>query len=91
MFPPLSALDSLKLWFSFFLNPQMLAINSIYEGLLILRALLGIILYFIFSLSFFFFVVAFGGLDIKSCPTLVTPGTVALQAPLSMGFSRQQD
>ena len=34
--------------------------------------------------------VAFGGLDIKSCPTLVTPGTVALQAPLSMGFSRQE-
>ena len=24
----------------------------------------------------------------KSCPTLVTPWTVALQAPLSMGFSR---
>ena len=26
----------------------------------------------------------------QSCPTLVTPWTVALQAPLSMGFSRQQ-
>ena len=25
----------------------------------------------------------------KSCPTLVTPWTVARQAPLSMGFSRQ--
>ena len=26
----------------------------------------------------------------KSCPTLVTPRTVACQAPLSMGFSRQE-
>ena len=24
------------------------------------------------------------------CPTLATPGTVACQAPLSMGFSRQE-
>ena len=30
-----------------------------------------------------------GGLVAKSCPTLVTPCTVACQAPLSMGFSRQ--
>ena len=29
-------------------------------------------------------------LIIKSCPTLVTPWTVARQAPLSMGFSRQE-
>ena len=26
----------------------------------------------------------------KPCPTLVTPWTVAHQAPLSMGFSRQE-
>ena len=26
----------------------------------------------------------------KSCPTLATPWTVACQAPLSMGFSRQE-
>ena len=26
----------------------------------------------------------------KSCPTLVTPWTVACQAPLSTGFSRQE-
>ena len=26
----------------------------------------------------------------KSCPTLVTPWTVALQAPLSMGFPRHE-
>ena len=26
----------------------------------------------------------------KSCPTLCDPWTVALQAPLSMGFSRQE-
>ena len=26
----------------------------------------------------------------KSCPTLVTPWTVACQAPWSMGFSRQE-
>ena len=31
-----------------------------------------------------------GGLVAKSCPTLETPWTVACQAPLSMGFSRQQ-
>ena len=30
-----------------------------------------------------------GGLVAKSCLTLVTPWTVALQAPLSKGFSRQ--
>ena len=30
-----------------------------------------------------------GGLVAKSCPTLATPWTVARQAPLSMGFSRQ--
>ena len=30
------------------------------------------------------------GLVPKSCPTLVTPRTIALQAPLSMGFSRQE-
>ena len=31
-----------------------------------------------------------GGLVTKSCLTLVTPWTVARQAPLSTGFSRQQ-
>ena len=31
-----------------------------------------------------------GGLVTKSCPTLVTPWTVAYQAPLSMGFSMQE-
>ena len=31
-----------------------------------------------------------GGLFAKSCPTLVTPWTVALQAPLSLAFSRQE-
>ena len=31
-----------------------------------------------------------GALLAKSCPTLVTPWTVACQAPLSMGFSRQE-
>ena len=30
------------------------------------------------------------GLVTKSCPTLVTPWIVALQAPLSMGFPRQE-
>ena len=30
------------------------------------------------------------GLDVKSCPTLVTPWTVACKASLSMGFSRQE-
>ena len=32
-----------------------------------------------------------GGLVSKLCPTLVTPQTVARQAPLSMGFSRQEN
>ena len=31
-----------------------------------------------------------GGLVAKSCLTLTTPWTVAYQAPLSMGFSRQE-
>ena len=31
-----------------------------------------------------------GGLVAKSCPTPVTPWTVAHQAPLFMGFSRQE-
>ena len=31
-----------------------------------------------------------GGLVAKLCPTLVTPWTIARQAPLSMGFSRQE-
>ena len=31
-----------------------------------------------------------GALVPKSCLTLVTPGTTACQAPLSMGFSRQE-
>ena len=35
-------------------------------------------------------VVLLVGLVAKSCPILVTPWTVACQAPLSMGFSRQE-
>ena len=31
-----------------------------------------------------------GGVVTKSCPTLVTLWTVACQAPLSLGFSRQE-
>ena len=31
-----------------------------------------------------------GGLVTQSCPTLATPCTVVHQAPLSMGFSRQE-
>ena len=31
-----------------------------------------------------------GGLVAQSCPTLATPWTVACQAPLSMGFPRQE-
>ena len=31
-----------------------------------------------------------GGLVAKSCPTLVTPWTAACQAPLLMGFFRQE-
>ena len=31
-----------------------------------------------------------GGLVAKSCPTIVFPWTVACQAPLSIGFSRQE-
>ena len=31
-----------------------------------------------------------GGLVAKSCPTLVTPWTVARQVPLFMGFSREE-
>ena len=31
-----------------------------------------------------------GGLVAKSCPTLAIPWTVAFQAPMSVGFSRQE-
>ena len=31
-----------------------------------------------------------GGLVSKSCPTFVTPQTVACQAPLSMGFPSEE-
>ena len=34
--------------------------------------------------------VVVGGLVTKSCPTLAAPCTVACQAPLSSGFSRQE-
>ena len=37
-----------------------------------------------------FTVVGSGGLVPKLCPTLATPWTVARQAPLSTGFSRQE-
>ena len=36
------------------------------------------------------YTVVVGGLVAKSCPTLETLWTVACQAPLSMGFSRQE-
>ena len=35
-------------------------------------------------------VMVVGGLVAKLCPTLATPWTVAHQAPLPMGFSRQE-
>ena len=38
----------------------------------------------VIAFAFVFFLVA------KLCPTLVTPWTVARQAPLSMGFPRQE-
>ena len=40
--------------------------------------------------SFSFVQYGGGGLVAKSCPTLLTLWTVACQAPLSMGFSRQE-
>ena len=33
--------------------------------------------------------IGYGGIGAKSCPILVTPWTVACQAPLSMGFPGQ--
>ena len=35
-------------------------------------------------------IVSGGGLVAQLCPTLVTPWTLALQVPPSMGFSRQE-
>ena len=35
-------------------------------------------------------VMVVGGLVAKLCPTLATPWTVAHQAPLPMGFSKQE-
>ena len=42
------------------------------------------------SLHVVFVVVFFMWTIFKSCPTLLTPRTVVCQAPLSMGFSRQE-
>ena len=36
------------------------------------------------------YIYGLGDLVPKSCPTLVTPWTVACKGPLSMGFSRQE-
>ena len=50
----------------------------------------------IFQICYVYLITSFafdnggGGLVAKSCPTLVTPWTVACQAPLSMRFSRQE-
>ena len=41
-------------------------------------------------LKFHKFPIGSGGLVAKSCPTLVTPWTVSHQAPMSMGFPRQE-
>ena len=38
----------------------------------------------------YIYLYGFGSLVAKSCLTLVTPGTVVCQAPLSLGFSRQK-
>ena len=48
--------------------------------------------YMRYSIEYYIFInmVVVGGLVTKSCLTLVTPGTVACQTPLSMGFSRQE-
>ena len=44
-----------------------------------------------FNSSYILFLIfSGGGLVAKSCLTLVTPWTAACQAPLSMGFSRQE-
>ena len=45
--------------------------------------------FYTFGTFFFFFFYLGAGLIAKLCPTLTTPWTVACQAPLSMGFSRQ--
>ena len=50
-------------------------------------------MYIRYSIEYYIFinmVVVVGGLVTKLCLTLMTPGTVACQAPLSMGFSRQE-
>ena len=40
--------------------------------------------------SFYIYIYCGGGLVVKSCPILVISWTVAHQAPLSIGFSRQK-
>ena len=37
-----------------------------------------------------YFIHGGGGLVTKSCPSLVTTWTISCQAPLSMGFSKQE-
>ena len=43
-----------------------------------------------FPFSFWLYAISGDGLVTKLRPTLVTPGTIALQAPLFMGLSKQE-
>ena len=57
----------------------------------LLLSVLPILLTLNFKLHYSnFTLVKFSGLVTKSCLALATPWTVACQAPLSMGFSRQE-
>ena len=64
-------------------------LNAALLGLLLLRLPLLVSGFFCFLFFFLFLQILFG-LDAKSCPTLAIPWAVARQAPLSVGFSRQE-
>ena len=71
---------------SFSLQEAHVDVLTYYEWLSGSSVILEQILLYIFKI----FHGCGGGLVTKSCPALVTPWTAACQAPLSMGFSRQE-
>ena len=68
----------------FYKNSDSLTLSKCNIGVKTLKQL------FIFTIAFHY-TDGGGVLVAKSCPTLATPWTVTCQAPLSMGFPRQED
>ena len=64
--------------------------NSIYLVVRTYEHMTIILLNFLYGLIYWLMYYVCGCLVAQSCPTLVTPQTIACQAPLSLGFSAQE-